>query len=139
MKRLTVGAARDIVGHDDGHVEVDGLGLGETVGAGHVVLDGQVAGEDAVGGRDEVAGKGAGAVGVDLVQGDGDLGAGLDGRDGVGADGVLLALGHVNVGVLLRPAAHADNVGVDLGVTDDGGVQLARVDGRAVSRQRSVD
>lgn len=69
------------------------------------------------------------------MQGDGDLGTGLDLRDRVGGEGILLALGDINVGVLLGPSAHADNVGVDLSVTDNGCVQLARVDGCAVSRQ----
>lgn len=123
-------------GHGDGHVEVLSLGLGEAVGAGHVVGDRQwrlAGGAQAVARGVHVACVRAGAVGVDLVDGDGQGRAGLDLRDLSGGQGVLGVLAHVDVAADLGPPALVGYVGVDLGVADQRGVLLARADAGAVS------
>jgi hypothetical protein len=68
-----------------------------------------------------------------LVNRHGQLRAGLDLGDGAGSQSILRVLAHIDVARELRATAGVDNVGVDLGIADEGGVLLARVDGGAVS------
>ena len=117
-----------------------GLGLREAVDAGDVVLDLEGLGDEArVASLVDVADVGAGAVGVDLVDGHGYFAAGLDLGDGADGEGVLGVFADVDVAGQLGPPALVDDVGEDLGVADDGGVHLAGVDGGAVARDGIVD
>lgn len=71
--QLTANAVESL-GHHNSDVELLGAGLRETVDTGNIVEDGQVLGDDAVvAGLDQVAGIGTSTVGIDLVDGDGDL------------------------------------------------------------------
>lgn len=123
-------------GHGDGHVEVLGLGLGETVGTGDVVGDGErdlAGGTQGVTGRVHIAGIRTGAVGVDLVDGHGHGSVGLDLCDGSCGQSVLGVLANVDVAADFCPSTLVGNVGGDLSVTDQGRILLARANAGAVS------
>lgn len=121
-----------------GHLNVDGealsLGLAQTVGTGNVVghleLD---EGGGRVGGDVEVALVGTGTVGIDLVDGDGEVGALLDSRDGFGGNGLLRLTADIDVAIDLSASAGVDDVLLDLAVTDDGRVLLAGGNASAVT------
>lgn len=124
------------VGHGNGHVEVLGLGLGETVGTGDVVGDGErglASSTEGVTGRVHVAGIRTSAVGVDLVDSHCHGGASLDLCDGPCGQSVLGVLADIDVAANFCPSTLVGHVGVDLGVTDQRRILLARADAGAVS------
>ena len=129
-----------VLWHGDGNVEVLGLGRRDAVGAGDVVGDSQIlADETRVARLVDIAHIRPGTVGVDLVEGDDDVVSGTDLRHGALGQSDLGVLGDVDVAGQLGAAAFVDDVGLDLGVADDGCVQLARADGGAVARDRVAD
>lgn len=123
-------------GHGDGHVEVLGLGLGETVGTGDVVGDGErglAGGTEGVSGRVHVAGVRTSAVGVDLVDSHCHGGASLDLCDSPCGQSVLGVLADIDVAANFCPSTLVGHVGGDLSVTDQRRILLARADAGAVS------
>lgn len=123
-------------GHGDGHVEVLGLGLGETVGTGDVVGDGErdlAGGTESVTGRVHVASVRTGAVSVDLVDGHGHGSVSLDLCDGSCGQSVLGILADIDVAANFCPSTLVGNVGGDLGITNQGRILLARANAGAVS------
>lgn len=154
--------AVEVLGHGDLHDELLGADLGQTVGAGDVVRDAQVLEVCTdVAGLVQIADVRSGAVGVDLVDGHGDHGTRLDRGDLLGGESVLALLTRIDVAVQLRPTAEVyrgkndllisevfvcifsnlavhvmlltGDVGLDLGLPDDGGVLLARADAYAIT------
>lgn len=141
MESLTTSAVQ-ATRHGDRDVEVLGLGLREAVHARNVVGDfqgGLTGGTQGVSGRVHVASKGTSAIGVDLVNRDGEFAAGLDLCDLAGGQGVLGVLADVDVAGQLRSSALVNDVGGNLGVSDQRGILLARADARAVSCDGRVD
>lgn len=70
---------------------------------------------------------------------DGHLGSCLDLGDGTSRQLVLGVLTDVDVTTQLGSPTLVDEIGGDLGITNDGGILLARADGSAISCQSSVD
>ena len=73
------------------------------------------------------------------MDGDCDHGAGLDLGHATGCELVLSLLANVNVTGQLSPAAAIDNVLLDLRITDDGSILLARRNGGAVASKSRVN
>lgn len=86
----------------------------------------------------EITDIGTSAVGVDLVDGDGHDGTGLDRRDGLCGESSLGVGSHVDVTGQFGSSTLGDDLGVDLGVADDGGVLLARRDRGTVAGYGAV-
>lgn len=132
--------AVEVIRHLHVDSEVGSLGLREAVCAGNVVGDLKL---DEVGccvaGNVEITLVRAGAISIDLVDGDSELRALLDGRHLVGCDGLLGFTSNIDVAVDLCSAAGVHNVLRDLAISDDGGVLLARADASTVTSQRVVD
>lgn len=132
--------AVEVVRHRDLDGEVLLLCVREAVLAGDIVghlqlgeLGGRIAG------LVEVALVRTGAVGVDLVDGDGELGALLHlGHAACGQLGFGL-LAHIDVAGDFGTAARVDDVLGDFRVTDDGRVLLAGADVCAVTSKSLVD
>ena len=78
-------------------------------------------------------------VGVDLVDGDGELSAGLDLSDLLGSQGVLGVLADIDVATDLSSTARVHDVGSDLGLTNNGSILLAGADRSTVSGNGRVD
>lgn len=104
--------ARHVVGERGGD-------LGVAVLLGLLGLEGELAGDttDVVGGV-QVAVEGAGALGVDLLDGQDDLATLLDARDGPVGQGDLGLLADIDV-ALGGPSALVDDVLPDLGIGDE--------------------
>lgn len=81
----------------------------------------------------------AGTISVDLVDGDSHLSTGRDLGDSIGSEGVLGVLSNVDVSAKLSTSTLVGDVRGDLGITDDGGVLLARADGCAVPCNVTLD
>ena len=129
-----------VLRHGDGDVEVLGLGRRDAVDAGDVVGDGQIlADETRVARLVDIAHIRPGTVGVDLVEGDDDVVPGTDLRHGALGESDLSVLGNIDIAGQLGAAAFVDDVGLDLGIANDGCVQLARADGGAVARDGVAD
>lgn len=73
------------------------------------------------------------------MNGDLDLAAFGNLSDALGLNSVLSLLANVDVALQLGAATLVDDVGLDLGCADEGGILLARIDGGAVSSDRGVD
>lgn len=67
------------------------------------------------------------------------LPAGRDLSNSIGSEGVLGVLSNVDVAAKLGTSTLVDNVGGDLGITDQGGVLLAGADAGAVSCEVTLD
>lgn len=92
-----------------------------------------------VAGHVNVANIGASTIGVDLVEGDCDFAPSLDLRHGLRGQGILSVFPNVNVSLELCASTRVDDIGFDLGISNDGRVLLARVDADAISSNRGVD
>lgn len=134
--------ASQIVRQSDSHVEVLRLGLREAVDTRDVVLDGErnLSREAlSIGRHVEITGVRPSSIGVDLVDSHLNLAALGDLSDTLGLESVLGLFADVDVALELSAAALVDDVSLDLGRTDEGGVLLAGVDGGAVSCDGRVD
>lgn len=87
----------------------------------------------------KITGVGASTVGIDLVDGHRNLASSFNLGDLISSQGVLGVLSNVDVSSKLGTAALVHNVGFDFSIANDGGILLARVDGRAVSGNARVD
>lgn len=87
----------------------------------------------------EVTGVGPGSVRVNLVDGYGHGCSGFDLRDLACGKLVLGVLSDIDVTGQLCSSTLIYRVGGDFCVSDDGGILLARVDGRAISWESIVD
>lgn len=112
----------------------------ESVGTGDIVLNGQVGSDDTVvAGGDEIALERTSTISIDLVDGDGHTCTSLDLSDSSSGNGIFGVLTDVDVTSQLCTATLIDNVGVNLGITDNGGVLLAGANGCAISGQARVN
>lgn len=75
----------------------------------------------------------ASTIRVDLVDGHSNLTASSDLRNSASRESILRVLANVDVTGQLGSAALVDNIGLNLGVADQGRILLARVDGCAVA------
>ena len=126
--------AVEVIGHLDGDVESLGLDLGQTVCAGDVVGNGQVLDVGVcVAALVEITDIRTRTIGVDLVDGNSEFTTSLNLSNLVGRDSVLSVLTNIDVTRDLSTATLVHDVGSDLGITNDGSILLARVDGDAVA------
>ena len=123
MGSLLTSCALEVVRQGHGNVEVLGLGLREAVDTRNIVGDGQVlANQTGVGRLVEIAYVRASSVGIHLVNRDCELAAGLDTCNGIDGQGVLSVLSDVDIAGELCSSALVDDVCLDLGIPDDGGI-----------------
>lgn len=87
----------------------------------------------------EIADVGAGAVGVDLVDGDGQSAARGDFGDAVLGQLILGLLANIDVAGKLCPTAAVDDVEADLRITNDRRVLLTRTDCGAVACKSTIN
>lgn len=133
------------------------LGLRQTIGTGDIVQNGQVLDlvlvdiifavmrgltylRDLVGiaALIEITDIRASTIRVDLVDGDGNLATSSDLSNSASRESILCVLTNVDVTGQLSSAALVDNVGLNLGVANQGSILLARVDGCAVAGNLGV-
>ena len=81
----------------------------------------------------------SGTISIDLVDGDSHLRARLDRRDLVSCESVLGVLSNIDVSSQLGSATLVNNVGLDLGISNDRGILLTWTDACAVSCNSIVD
>lgn len=147
----------EVIWKSDGDVKVLSLGLRETVYTRDVVGDSQVLRNDTgVSSLVEIARVWTSTIGVDLswsvvfhgyiqsewtylMNGNDKLSTALDLCDCAGSQGILGVLTHIDVTGQFCSTTLVDNVCIDFGITDDGGILLARADTGAVTCDIWVD
>lgn len=123
----------------NGDIEVCGLGLGKSVDSWDVVGDGQVLeSSTGVASGVQITDIWTSTIGVDLVNSDLNSRAGSHLSDSLGGKLVLGVLADIDVSRKFSTSALIDNVGVDLSLSDDGGILLTWADASAVSGQSLV-
>lgn len=137
---LLTSTACKVFGHVHKDFEVLCLSLREAVDTGNIVLDSEVLRDDTVvTSFDQVTCVRSSSIGVNLVEGDLNLGSTLNLGNNACCKRILRVLSDVDVARQFRPAAFVYDVGRDLGISNKGSILLARADGRAISWQVGLD
>jgi hypothetical protein len=146
MKEWTHFALTSSACHVVGHRNVDGevlcFSLREAVDTGNVVGDSEVSlacGAQFVSSHVHVTHVWTSPIGVDLVNGNCHNGSFLHSRHNAGGELILGLRADIDVASQLRTTTLINDIGVNLCITNEGGILLARADSSAVSGEVWVD